>query len=175
MDDTITIQTIATPVGTLGVALSPAGLGRLTFADEPIAACEAWAQRWQPQARPARQDRRVDLLAEQLNAYFAGALRVWTVPLDLRGTPFQLRVWRAVLAIPYGEVRSYSEIATAIGQPRAVRAVGAANGANPIPILVPCHRLIGKDGSLIKYGGGLALKRRLIELEGAPVRERVSG
>ncbi len=117
----------------------------------------------------------MDLLAEQLNAYFAGALRVWTVPLDLRGTPFQLRVWRAVLAIPYGEVRSYSEIATAIGQPRAVRAVGAANGANPIPILVPCHRLIGKDGSLIKYGGGLALKRRLIELEGAPVRERVSG
>jgi len=89
------------------------------------------------------------------------------LPLDLRGTPFQVRVWQELLTIGYGEVRSYAAVAAAIGRPRAFRAVGAANGANPISIIVPCHRLIGKSGALVKYGGGLAIKRRLLELEGA--------
>ena len=103
----------------------------------------------------------------QLRAYFAGKLRRFDLPLDLQGTEFQLRVWRELETIPFGETRSYSQIATAIGAPRAVRAVGAANGANPIPIVVPCHRVIGAAGSLIGYGGGLPLKKRLLELEGA--------
>ena len=85
--------------------------------------------------------------------------------LDLRGTPFQLRVWHELLTIGYGEVRSYAAVAAAIGAPQAFRAVGAANGANPVPIIVPCHRLVGSGGALIKYGGGLAVKRRLLDLE----------
>lgn len=105
--------------------------------------------------------------ARQLCAYFDGSLRVFTVPLDMRGTDFQLRVWRQLETIPYGEIRSYTQVAEAIGAARAVRAVGAANGANPIPIVVPCHRVIGASGKLVGYGGGLPLKKRLLTLEGA--------
>jgi O-6-methylguanine DNA methyltransferase len=103
----------------------------------------------------------------QLRAYFAGQLRRFDLPLDMRGTDFQLRVWRELERIPFGETRSYLQIAEAIGAPRAVRAVGAANGANPIPIVVPCHRVIGASGKLVGYGGGLPLKKRLLQLEGA--------
>ena len=103
----------------------------------------------------------------QLRAYFAGQLRQFDLPLDMQGTGFQLLVWRELLRIPYGATRSYSQIAIDIGSPRAVRAVGAANGANPIPIVVPCHRVIGAGGKLVGYGGGLPLKKRLLELEGA--------
>ena len=105
--------------------------------------------------------------ARQLRAYFAGALREFELPLDIEGTDFQKRVWGEVAAIPYGETRSYLQIAQALGSPRAVRAVGAANGANPVPIVVPCHRVIGARGKLVGYGGGLAMKKRLLELEGA--------
>jgi methylated-DNA-[protein]-cysteine S-methyltransferase len=105
--------------------------------------------------------------ANQLQAYFAGQLRVFGIPLDLQGTEFQIRVWRQLQEIPFGETRSYAQIAQAIGRPKAVRAVGAANGANPIAIVVPCHRVIGSGGKLTGYGGGLPLKKRLLELEGA--------
>ena len=96
---------------------------------------------------------------------FAGELRVFELPLDLHGTDFQIRVWRQLETIPYGESRTYAAVAQAIGAPQAVRAVGAANGANPVPIVVPCHRVIGSSGKLVGYGGGLELKRRLLELE----------
>ena len=105
--------------------------------------------------------------ARQLHAYFAARLRRFDVTLDMRGTAFQQRVWSALEGIPYGETRSYRQIAEAIGSPQAVRAVGAANGANPIPIVVPCHRVIGANGKLVGYGGGLPLKKRLLSLEGA--------
>jgi methylated-DNA-[protein]-cysteine S-methyltransferase len=108
------------------------------------------------------------LLAEvacQLRAYFEGTAREFCLPLEMVGTDFQKRVWRELLAIPYGETRGYGQVAAAIGSPKAVRAVGAANGANPIPIVVPCHRVIGAGGKLVGYGGGLALKQRLLELE----------
>jgi methylated-DNA-[protein]-cysteine S-methyltransferase len=101
----------------------------------------------------------------QLCGYFRGELRDFDLPLDVKGTAFQRRVWSELLKIPYGETRSYLEIARAIGAPQSVRAVGAANGSNPLPIVVPCHRVIGSGGKLIGYGGGLALKRRLLELE----------
>ena len=104
---------------------------------------------------------------EQLRAYFRGELREFHVPLDMLGTGFQMRCWRQLESIPYGETRSYRQIATAIGTPQAVRAVGAANGANPVPIIVPCHRVIGASGKLVGYGGGLPLKKRLLELEGS--------
>jgi methylated-DNA-[protein]-cysteine S-methyltransferase len=102
----------------------------------------------------------------QLTAYFAGELRAFDLPLDMVGTEFQKRVWHELLTIPYGEIRSYRRVAHAIGAPHAVRAVGAANGANPIPIVVPCHRVIGSSGKLTGYGGGLPLKKRLLDLEG---------
>jgi len=102
----------------------------------------------------------------QLTAYFAGGLREFRLPLDIVGTEFQKRVWHELLTIPYGEIRSYRQIAVAIAAPQAVRAVGAANGANPIAIVVPCHRVIGSSGKLTGYGGGLPLKKRLLDLEG---------
>jgi methylated-DNA-[protein]-cysteine S-methyltransferase len=116
---------------------------------------------------PSRADSHPLLLeaGNQLAAYFAGKLREFHLPLEMAGTDFQLRVWNRLLQIPYGETRSYGELARALGTPAAVRAVGAANGANPIAIVVPCHRVIGSNGALTGYGGGLPLKRRLLELE----------
>ncbi len=104
---------------------------------------------------------------EQLRAYFARELRVFDLPLRLEGTPFQREVWEALRRIPYGTTTSYGALAASLGRPRAVRAVGAANGQNPIAIIVPCHRVIGADGGLTGFGGGLPRKRALLELEGA--------
>jgi methylated-DNA-[protein]-cysteine S-methyltransferase len=106
-------------------------------------------------------------LTEQLDEYFRGARTRFDVPLRLEGTPFQVAVWSALLEIPYGATASYAGLAERIGYPHAPRAVGAANGRNPISILLPCHRLIGADGSLTGYGWGLDRKRSLLELEGA--------
>lgn len=109
--------------------------------------------------------------ARELDEYFAGTRQQFDVPLRPAGTPFQLEVWGALLAIPYGETTSYAEIARRIHRPRAVRAVGAANGANPLAIIVPCHRVIGSRGDLVGYGGGLPIKRWLLahERKHAPV------
>jgi len=101
----------------------------------------------------------------QLNEYFAGSRRSFDLPLAPSGTEFQLACWRALAEIPYGETRSYGEQARRIGRPDRARAVGAANGANPIAIILPCHRVIGADGSLVGFGGGLETKRRLLDLE----------
>ena len=116
---------------------------------------------------PARRTELTDLAAEQLREYLAGKRKSFTVPLAPNGTPFQMRVWAALRTIPYGETRSYGRIAALIGNPKACRAVGTANNRNPIAILIPCHRVIGADGSLVGYGGGLPLKRRLLALERA--------
>lgn len=102
----------------------------------------------------------------QLDAYSAGELREFDLPLAPRGTPFQLRVWEALLEIPYGETWSYADVARRLDSPTATRAVGAANGRNPLPIVIPCHRVIGADGSLTGYGGGVEIKRSLLRLEG---------
>jgi methylated-DNA-[protein]-cysteine S-methyltransferase len=104
-------------------------------------------------------------VAAQLDAYFAGELTEFDLPLAPRGSEFQLRVWNALLEIPYGETASYGEIAARIGRPDTVRAVGTTNGRNPIAVIIPCHRVIGADGSLVGYGGGLDRKRLLLELE----------
>ncbi len=105
--------------------------------------------------------------AKQLTEYFAGDRNDFDLPIDAGGTSFQQMVWSALADIPYGELRSYKDIANAIGKPKAVRAVGAANGSNPLPIVVPCHRVIGSDGSLTGFTGGLAMKTQLLTLEGA--------
>jgi methylated-DNA-[protein]-cysteine S-methyltransferase len=106
-----------------------------------------------------------DEVIRQLQAYFRGELKKFDLPLAVEGTEFQIRVWNALRAIPYGETISYTQLAVRIGNPKAVRAVGLANGSNPIPIIVPCHRVIGSDGSLTGYGGGLSTKKKLLELE----------
>lgn len=106
--------------------------------------------------------------SRQLAAYFAGRLREFDLPLRPEGTPFQRTVWDALLRIPYGETTSYGALAHALGKPEASRAVGLANGSNPIPIVIPCHRVIGAGGKLTGYGGGLELKRRLLDLERGP-------
>ena len=107
----------------------------------------------------------------ELDAYFAGTLREFTVPLDLKGTAFQLRCWNALLEIPYGDTCSYADIARKVGSPNGFRAVGMANHDNPIPIIVPCHRVITSDRKLGGYGGGLDVKEKLLHLEGAKWRE----
>ena len=138
----------------LHLAASPAGIRTVAFHPET-----------RPDTRPDPSHPVLREAVRQLRAYFAGGLRRFTLPLDLRGTPFQLRVWHELQTIPFGEFRTYASVAQAIGAPRAVRAVGAANGANPVAIVVPCHRVIGSSGKLVGYGGGLPLKKRLLELE----------
>ena len=117
---------------------------------------------WKPSDAPFLRE-----AAAQLDAYFRGARREFDLDLKPTGTAFQLAVLNALATIPYGETRSYGEIASQIGRPKAVRAVGAANGRNPLPIVLPCHRVIGSDGSLTGFGGGLETKRYLLDLEGA--------
>ena len=102
---------------------------------------------------------------KQLEQYFKGERKEFELPVKLKGTEFQQRVWRALREIPYGETRSYGDIAEEIGSPRAARAVGGANNKNPVMIIVPCHRVIGSDGSMVGFGGGIELKRQLLELE----------
>lgn len=148
---------IASPVGPLTLTASDTALTALAFAGTPSAPPEREAAfAAAPLLRRA---------AEQLEAYFAGTLREFTLPLAPAGTPFQQAVWRALREIPCGETRSYGEIAARIGRPRAARAVGMANHRNPIAIVIPCHRVVGSDGTLTGYAGGLDIKRRLLEIE----------
>ena len=151
---------IQSPVGPLLVAADDAGLRLIHFQFGP--APRRPEPTWRRDASPFR------ALARQLAEYFAGERRAFDLTLAPEGTPFQLATWRALAAIPYGTTISYAELARRVGKPAASRAVGAANGQNPLPIVVPCHRVIGKDGSLTGFGGGLPAKRALLELEGAP-------
>ena len=146
------------PVGPLFLATSTKGLVRLEF--------EGRMQKLNADTMQLRESKPAlgPYLCE-LNDYFAGERREFSVPLDLRGTEFQLACWRALLEIPYGETRSYRDMAEAIGHPRAYRAVGMSNNRNPIAIVVPCHRVIASSGSLCGYGGGLDIKRKLLDLE----------
>jgi methylated-DNA-[protein]-cysteine S-methyltransferase len=147
----------ASPIGRLLLAGSDLGLKLVSFAE---------GRRARGVDASWREDAAIftDVM-EQLRSYFAGKRIAFDLPLMLEGTEFQKKVWTALQAIPYGETISYKELAERIGKPGAVRAVGAANGANPIPIIIPCHRVLGNDGSLTGFGGGLPLKRKLLQLE----------
>ena len=145
--------TIDSPIGELLIAGSKQGLRSLWMS--PFRIEPTW--RHDPDA--------FDDVRDQLDQYFAGERNVFEVQLDLAGRGFERSVWEALLDIPYGETASYGEIATRIGAPSAARAVGLANGRNPVAVIVPCHRVIGADGSLTGYGGGLERKRFLLELE----------
>lgn len=158
------------PFGPAHLLAGPSGLLRLEFRPEAPAWWSGWVGRWLGVAQIVERgagpsDAIVEQAIAELDAYAAGGGTTLTTPLDLRGTPFQQAVWAAVHAVPYGETRSYGQIAGQIGRPRAVRATGAANGANPLSIYIPCHRIIGADGNLRDYGGGLEIKRALLALE----------
>jgi methylated-DNA-[protein]-cysteine S-methyltransferase len=148
----VSVHSFDTPLGTLWLDTDGAGLSSVAF-DGPAG---------------ARSDDALLREAEsQLRAYFAGALTRFDVPLSPHGTEFQRRVWNAVAGIPYGTTTTYSAVAAALGRPTACRAVGAANGRNPLALVVPCHRVVGASGALTGYGGGLERKRALLDLEAA--------
>ena len=138
-------------------------VGRLSIGCEDGAITEL---RFGPAGGPRGEHPLLERCGEELAEYFQGSRRSFTLPLNPKGTTFQRAVWAALEEIPYGEVRSYGQIAARIGKPRAARAVGMANHRNPISILIPCHRVIGADGRLVGYGGGLWIKERLLALEG---------
>jgi O-6-methylguanine DNA methyltransferase len=153
-------------VGTIRAAATLRGVCKITLGRETAADFFGWLERHIAHAPRKPECRGLVVLAlDQIVEYLNGARREFDLPLDLRGTEFQRRVWATVAGIPYGETRTYADIARAIGKPKAVRAVGAANGANPLPLVVPCHRVLGSDGSLTGYGGGLDVKRQLLEME----------
>jgi methylated-DNA-[protein]-cysteine S-methyltransferase len=153
------------PVGRLVAAWNTEGVVSIRFG--PILGSHGPDESWRlvPGAR--------NTVVEQLEAYFRGELRSFDLRVAMRGTPFQREVWNAVARIPYGETRSYADVAGAIGRPKAVRAVGAANGRNDVPIVIPCHRVIGKGGELRGYAGGVDLKERLLRLERAAIERGV--
>jgi methylated-DNA-[protein]-cysteine S-methyltransferase len=155
---TLWYDTMDSPIGALRLVAGEEGLRRICFPRERHPRAEDKAG----ERSPAR----LAFARRQLEEYFDGARRSFELPLAPRGTPFQLRVWAALRTIPWGQTWSYAELARQLGQPSAVRAVGGANGRNPLPIVVPCHRVIGADGSLTGFGGGLQIKSQLLALEG---------
>jgi methylated-DNA-[protein]-cysteine S-methyltransferase len=153
---------VETPLGPLTLVGSPAGLRAILWAeDDPARVGLAGT------ALPAASVDVLDDAAEQLAEYFAGTRTAFDLPLDLRGTAFQHAAWQALAEIPYGETRTYAEQAARIGRPAAVRAVGAANGRNPLSIVLPCHRVVGSDGALRGFAGGLDAKAALLAFERA--------
>jgi methylated-DNA-[protein]-cysteine S-methyltransferase len=157
---TIFVSRIESPVGPLVLAASDEGLHAIEFqpSRHPVLRDVAWRDGDHPLQRRAH---------EQLAEYFAGTRRLFDLPLAPHGTDFQRMVWRTLATIPYGETISYTQLAARVGRPAAVRAVGAANGRNPLPIVLPCHRVIGANGNLTGFGGGLPIKRYLLHFEGA--------
>ena len=155
------------PVGGLRLVGDERALRQVWFLDGKPACGKGTEHRHRkaPEKEWVRDERPFSEAMRQLRAYFAGKLREFDLPLEMEGTEFQLSVWRELRRIPYGATASYLEIARRIGNAKAVRAVGLANGQNPIPIIVPCHRVIGSDGSLTGFGGGMENKRKLLELE----------
>ena len=154
----------------MSFALYESPLGPLTLVerDGAVAGLYMTGHRHQPALPADRDDSLLPELQEQLAAYFARDLKEFDVRLTVTGTPFQQRVWAGLAQIPYGETWSYAELAEHIGAPKAVRAVGLANGRNPVSIVVPCHRVVGSNGSLTGYGGGLERKQLLLDLERGP-------
>jgi len=165
--ETLFWRTMQSPIGGLHIAASNQGLRFIEFGGREFPPRNLRTN-WDESEAATRP------FVAQLNEYFAGRRHEFTFPLDLRGTPFQIRCWRALLRIPYGETRSYAQLARTVECAKGIRAVGQANHRNPIPIVVPCHRVLASDGTLGGYGGGLEVKRKLLRLEGARFIEKSS-
>jgi methylated-DNA-[protein]-cysteine S-methyltransferase len=153
---------LASPIGPLLLACDSSRLRQITFSrnGDPESPDPSWRE----------DESQFAVAIRQLRAYFAGELETFDLPLSPHGTPFQQKVWQELCGIPYGETISYGELAKRIGNPNASRAVGLANGSNPIPIIIPCHRVIGSNGKLTGYGGGLPIKEKLLALERRQLR-----
>lgn len=157
---TYAYKTMNSPVGRLKLIASSKGLAAVLWEDDDPR---------RVRVPSSKLDTKLDILLEaerQLKEYFSGTRTSFSLPLDLQGTEFQIKVWKNLLKIPYGETRSYGELARKIGNPNASRAVGAAIGRNPVSIIVPCHRVIGASGQLTGFAGGLKVKATLLKLEG---------
>ena len=148
------------------LATGPKGLCYVLWPNKLFQELEDWTKKYFPKASLVYDQVHLAPYVAQIEDYFRGRRQTFDISLDLRGTDFQISVWRALLQIPYGTTKSYSDIAKEINRPKAVRAVGGAIGANPVSIVVPCHRVIGKDGTLTGFGGGLEIKEELLRIEG---------
>ena len=168
MQEEIFLASYNSPIGTYTLASSQRGMVCVSSEKE----IESYIIKWEKQGILIQQgNEHNDIAITELNDYFAGKLRQFTVKLDLRGTSFQCAVWQALCHIPYGKTRSYQQVALDIDHPNSARPTGQAIGHNPIAIIVPCHRVIGSDGSLTGYGGGLNIKIALLKLEGRKLQE----
>lgn len=157
-----------TPIGHLTLASTKKGLCWINFnySDTVLRALERWSRQHFLTDQMQRDDLALRDVKEQLEQYFKAERKDFSLEIDIKGTSFQKLVWNSLLQIPFGEIRTYKEVAQAIGAPKAVRAVGGANNKNKIPIIIPCHRVIGTNGALVGYGGGLNIKEQLLQLEG---------
>lgn len=163
--ETLLVERYSSPLGTYLIIASERGV----VCVEPEDQIDARLARWKKagiQLEPGR-NQHTETIARELDAYFHGGLQQFSAPVDLRGTPFQRQVWEALCRVPYGKTLTYGELARSIGRPEAARAVGHAIGSNPVSVAVPCHRVVGADGSLTGYGGGLLRKDALLRLEGS--------
>jgi O-6-methylguanine DNA methyltransferase len=165
--ETVHTTRFETPIGKLRIASTSAGLAYVELPRASGCGLLGWIHHHASDARCVESEPRNAAAVTQIREYLEGERKEFDLPLDLRGTPFQLAVWAALREIPFGEHRSYGEVAARVGRPRAVRAVGTANGSNPCSLVVPCHRVINSDGKLGGYGGGLELKARLLAMESA--------
>ncbi|RXJ00630.1 methylated-DNA--[protein]-cysteine S-methyltransferase [Anaerobacillus alkaliphilus] len=157
------------PLGPLTVVCSDLGVCLIEFGsiDQTLATIKVWMKKNYIRANLSISPEDTEPVVTQLNEYFTGKRLKFDLPIDLIGTKFQCLVWEALKKIEYGETKSYKQIAQEIGAPKAVRAIGGANNKNPIPIIIPCHRVIGSNGALVGYGGGVDKKEILLEIEGA--------
>ncbi|PWA11047.1 [Fe-S]-binding protein [Pueribacillus theae] len=164
------------PIGRLTIFASAKGICALQFGDQDQALMNVKTKlaKFSSKLDFVCDERKVEEAMIQLKEYFSGIRKTFDLPLDLHGTPFQLKVWEELSGIAYGKTVSYKDVAAAIGMPKAVRAVGGANNRNPVPIIIPCHRVIGTNGSLVGYGGGLQKKEYLLHLEKSPYRRLTS-
>ena len=163
--ETVHLARLNSPIGQFRVASTEAGLAYVELPHSSGRGMRDWMERYVPERRCVDEIGPNRAAIEQILEYLASERTDFDVPLDLRGTPFQRTVWNALLEIPYGESRSYADVARAVGRPKAQRAVGSANSVNPVSLIVPCHRVIAADGSLGGYGGGQELKARLLAME----------
>jgi methylated-DNA-[protein]-cysteine S-methyltransferase len=154
-DDLKTVY-IESPVGLLEIRCTEVGVRSVNFVEKRV--------------YETAENAHTQLVVRQLTEYFAGKRKAFDMPFDLEGTPFQQRVWHVLLTVPYGKTRSYMDIAKVVGDTKAIRAVGTANGSNKIAIIIPCHRIIGSDGSLTGYAGGLHRKKWLLDFEIPPTQ-----
>ncbi|GAE36244.1 methylated-DNA--[protein]-cysteine S-methyltransferase [Halalkalibacter akibai] len=160
------------PLGTLTIVATDKGVCHIHFGNltKCMAALKVWLKKQGRNGEVIHCQETLQPICQQLEEYFSGKRTKFDVPLDLCGTEFQKKVWNTLSEIEYGETKSYKEIAQKIGAPKAVRAIGGANNQNPIPIIIPCHRVIGSNGSMVGYGGGLDKKEILLSLEGVPAK-----